>query len=256
MKKILEITKYTFWENLKRKNFIILFIYIFFILGSGILFSMLSPLQEIRVILDLGIAAIEIFAFLSCAFISVRIILQEMEEKTVYLILSRPITRANYIIGRFFGILCVMLTYIIIMAGSLLVMLLAKGWTFNIYFFGIILSIFLKIIIVASCSILLSLASTSAASSFVSIFFLWALGHYAEELKYLNVLLKEAQIKVTYFLKIIYYIIPNFSKLNYKDIFNVDAASGINFLWLSGYAIFYSAALLVIGILIFNKKEL
>lgn len=256
MKKILEIARYTFSENLKRKNFIILILYIIIVLGSGVLFSMLSSTQELRVIFDMGIAAIEIFAFLSCAFISVRIILQEMETKTVYLILSRPVTRTNYILGRFFGILGVITAYIIIMAVSLLLMLFAKGWTFNIYFIGIVFSIFLKIIIVASFSILLSLISTSPASSFVSIFFLWTLGHYAEELKYLNFLLKQDQIKVTWIIKIIYYIIPNFSKLNFKDVFHIQEAFSMNFLWLTGYALLYSAVLLTLGILVFNKKEL
>ena len=74
IKKTFEIAKYTFIENLKSKNFIILFLYIFIVLGSGILFSILSPMQEIRIIFDIGVAAIELFAFLICTFISVRMI--------------------------------------------------------------------------------------------------------------------------------------------------------------------------------------
>jgi len=254
--KILQIAKFTFIDNLKRKNFIILFLYIGVVLGSGVLFSMLSPSQEVRVILDLGVSAIELFAFLSATFIAVRIILQEMEDKTVYLILSRPVPRPAYILGRFFGILSVSATYIIIMTSALAAMLLAKGWEWNMFIIGISISIFLKVLIVVSFSILLSLVSTSSASSFVSIFFLWGLGHFSEELKYLNQMLKESGIKITIFLKSIYYLVPNFSKLNYKDFFHVRDFFSHDFFWTGGYAVLYSSVILILAILIFNNKEL
>ncbi|MFC2060892.1 ABC transporter permease [Elusimicrobiota bacterium] len=256
IKKIFEIARYTFIENLKHKNFIILFIFIAVVLGSGILFSMLSPAQEIRVILDLGTVAIEMFAFLSCTFIAVRMILQEMEHKTVYLILSRPVSRSHYLLGRFFGILSVIFTYVFIMTFALICMLLLKGWQWDPFILGVALSVLLKITIVASFSILLSLISTSSASSFISIFFLWTLGHFSEELKYINHLLKEAGVSITALIKLFYYIIPNFSKLNYKDTFHISDIFSLQLFWIAGYAIIYSVIVLTLSIIIFNKKEL
>lgn len=256
IRKIYLIAKYTFAENLKNRNFIILFIFIFVVFGSAVLFSILAPMQMIRVILDIGVAAIEMFTFLSCSFIAVRIILKEMEEKTVYLILSRPVSRATYILGRYCGILGIMATYIIIMSVSLSLVLLARGWIWDNYIIGIAISIFLKIFIVSSFSILLSLISTSATSSFISIFFLWILGHFSEELKYISNLLKEEGIIITPIINFFYYLIPNFSKLNYKDVFHFKDTFSMDFIWTTGYAIFYSAIILTFSILIFNKKEL
>jgi ABC-type transport system involved in multi-copper enzyme maturation permease subunit len=216
----------------------------------------LSPQQEIRMILDLGAASVEMFAFLSCTFIAVRMILQEMEEKTVYLILSRPVTRTAYLLGRFFGIISVITTYIVIMIFALTLMLFAKGWQWDPYILGIALSIFLKILIVASFSILLSLVSTSSASSFISIFFLWGLGHFAQELRYLNLLLKQAGVRITFLLKTIYYLVPNFSKLNYKDVFYVQQIFSKDFLWPAGYAVLYASTLIILSSIIFRNKEL
>ncbi|MFW6172810.1 MAG: ABC transporter permease [Elusimicrobiota bacterium] len=256
VRNIFSIAKYTFYENLRKKNFIILFLYIAVVLGSGTLFSMLSPAQEIRVIMDLGTAAIEMFAFLSCAFISVRIVLQEMNDKTVYLILSRPVTRANYLLGRFSGILSIMFTYILIMIASLTIMLLSKGWLWDTLIIGIGLSIFLKIIIVASFSILLSLVSTSPASSFVSIFFLWALGHFTTELKYLSSQLKHNGFNFSFLLQLFYYILPNFSKMNYKDFFHIKDVFSVDMLCAGLYAVGYTIAVLLLCTIIFNRKEL
>ncbi|MDA3793529.1 MAG: ABC transporter permease subunit, partial [Elusimicrobia bacterium] len=216
----------------------------------------LSPAQEIRVILDLGTAAIEMFAFLSATFIAVRMIIREMEEKTVYLILSRPVSRATYLLGRFFGIISVIASYIIIMALSLTLMLLLKGWAWDSYILLISFTVLLKIVIITSCSILLSLISTSSASAFVSIFFLWALGHFSGELKYLNQLLKESGIALTSLLKFLYYVIPNFSFLNYKDTFHISDAGLNAYFYPAGYAIFYSAVIITLSIILFKKKEL
>ncbi|MBN2406896.1 MAG: ABC transporter permease subunit [Elusimicrobia bacterium] len=254
--KIYQIAKYTYIDNLKRRNFIILLLYIFIVLGSGFLFSMLSPAQEIRIILDLGTAAIEMFAFLSCTFISVRLILQEMEEKTVYLILSRPVTRTEYLLGRYFGILSVMLVYIVIMNSALVLMLLAKGWSWNAYMLAIAVTVFMKVVIISAFSILLSLVSTSAASSFISIFFLWVLGHFSEELKYINYLLKQSGVKITPVIKAVYYIIPNFSMFNFKDLFQVKHSFTGELFWISSYAVLYAAVVIMLSIFIFNKKEL
>ncbi len=256
IKKIYQLTKYTLIENMKSKNFIILFIFLLVVLGSALLFSMLAPGQAIRVILDIGTSAIEIFTFLSCAFISVRIILQEMEDRTVYLILSRPVSRSTYIIGRFLGILSVVAIYIITMTLFLILILLIKGWHFDLYILRIAISIFLKMIIVTSFSILISLISTSSVSSFISIFFLWTLGHFSEELKHINYLLLKDDIKLAPFLKFIYYLVPNFNKLNYKDVFHIQTVFNIDFFWTVLYACCYSSVLVILAIMLYKKKEL
>lgn len=255
MRKIAEIAKFTFFDNVKRHNFLILFIYIVLVMGSGILFSALSPMEEIRVILDIGLSSIEIFVFLSCAFISVKIILEEMEERTVYLILSRPVSRSTYIIGRYIGIMSVIISYIAIMCLSLVLMLLLKGWQWNPYIFFVMFSISCKVSIVAAFSILLSLISTSSASSFISIFFIWALGHFTEELRYIYVLMTRSDMKYAFIVKFLYYILPNFSKFNYKDVFHVSGFQA-DILWLGTYCIAYTSILLLLAVFLFRKKEL
>ncbi len=254
--KIYQIAKYTVLENMKRRNFLILFLFIIIIMGSGILFSMLAPDKELRVITDLGTASIELFAFLTAAFVSVKMILQEMENRTVYLILARPVKRWTYITGRFLGITAQTAFYIIFMTSALALLLLIKGWSWDFYIVGISISIFFKVLIVISFSIMFSLISTSSASSFLSIFFLWSLGHFSDDLLVLGEMLTEAGIHIAPLLRIIYYIIPNFSILNYKDFYHVRAPLSANFLFSCGYALGYSLVILLISIILFDSKEL
>ncbi|MGM0567932.1 MAG: ABC transporter permease [Elusimicrobiota bacterium] len=253
MNKIYQIAKLTIQENIKRNNFIILFIFIAIVLGSGFLFSMLSPQHEIRVILDLGAASIELFAFLSAAFISIIMISKEIETKTLYLILSRPISRASYLTGRFFGMAAVSFIYIAIMTAALAAMLFLKGWIWDVFLIQIAFFIFLKVLMVIALSLLISLISTSTATSFISIFFLWALGHFSNELKYLA---SETSGALSFIVDFTYLIAPNFSRLNYKDIFHAAEFDFYTLLNSFAYSSFYSAAILTLAVIIFRKKEL
>ncbi len=254
--RILRIARHTFAENIKHRNFIILFLFMIIVIGSGFLFSMLAPEQEIRVILDLGVAAIEIFAFLSAAFISSRLISKEVEQKTLYLVLTRPVTRTRYLAGRYTGILSVIGSYIILMTVFLTGILLLKGWSFDLFIAGIALSVFLKVLMVSALAILLSLATTSTASSFVAISFLWGLGHFSREVRFLILRMREAGSPAAFLLEAAYYAVPNFSRLNYKDFFHAEEVFSAGYFWNAGYALFYALAVFLLAAAVFERKEL
>ncbi len=105
MKKILAISRYTFKENIRNKIFYVLVFFALLILSSAVLFSILGGEQEVRLLLDFGLAAIELFALLLTVFASVNLVLEEIENKTIYLILTRPLSRIEYLLGRYLGIL-------------------------------------------------------------------------------------------------------------------------------------------------------
>ena len=69
-------------------------------------------------ILDLGLATIETISFLSTVFAAVNLVLEEMESRTLYLILTRPVARAIFIIGRFLGLIAIMTCAFLLMAGA------------------------------------------------------------------------------------------------------------------------------------------
>ena len=252
IKKTLTLALHTFSENIKQRNFLILAVYILFVLGSGVLFSMLAPAEEIRVILDLGLSAIEAFAFLSSAFISVKLVLQEIENKTLYLILSRPVSRTSYLAGRYAGILLLSAVQVSLMTAALGGLLIFKGWSPDMLICAIALSVIMKVAIISAAGILISLISTSQASSLIIISFLWALGHFSSELRHLAARLAETGSAAAILVSGVSYIIPDFNALNYKDI--VSTAGTLPQAGL--YTAEYSLALLFFAAVIFEKKEL
>ena len=256
MKKIFAIGEYTVKENIRHKIFYTILLFALVIIVSSVLFSMLSGEEETRVILDVGLGAIEIFAFLSAIFAAVGLVLGEMENKSVSLILARPVRRFEYIWGRYVGILSISLFNILLMSSGLLILLFIKGWRFDFRFLLAITFIFLKVIIISALAILFSLVSTSAISSISFTFFLWVLGHVTEHLKYLNHVLLEEGVKITIFLKAIYYLLPNFQYLNVKDYIGYPGhLAGTTIFWQVAYSLAYASVATWLSVLVFSRKE-
>jgi len=256
MRRTLAIVEYTVKENIRHRIFYTILLFALVIILSSVLFSMLSGEEEVRVILDIGLGAIEIFAFLSAVFAAVSLILGEMEDKSVSLILTRPVRRFEYIWGRYIGILSISLTNILLMSSALLFLLLVKSWVFDFRFLLAVAFIFLKVVIISALAILLSLISTSAISSISATFFLWILGHVTGHLKYLNHVLLEKGIKITIFLKAIYYLLPNFQYLNVKDYIGYpNPLPGTTIFWQLAYSLAYASVATWLSVLIFSRKE-
>jgi len=255
MKKILAIVEYTVKENIRHKIFYTILLFGLVIIVSSLLFSMLSG-EETRVILDIGLGAIELLAFLSAIFAAVGLVLGEMENRSISLILARPVRRFEYIWGRYVGILSISLFNILLMSFGLIILLLIKGWRLDFRFLLAVAFIFLKVIIISALAILISLISTSAISSISATFFLWVLGHVTDHLKYLNHVLVEKGIKITIFLKAIYYLLPNFQYFNVKDYIGYPASlSGTTILWQLVYSLAYASVATWLSVLIFSRKE-
>lgn len=256
MNKIFSIVRYTLKENIRNKIFYVLILFGVIILASSLLFGVLGGEQELRMIVDLGLSSIEILGLLTAIYSSVTLILEEMETKTVYLIISRPIKRYQYLLGRYLGVASAVGISIVIMAGGHLLLLWLKGWHFEIVYLVSLILIFEKILIVSALSLFFSLFSTSVVSSISFTFFFWILGHFLQEMKFLFMKLSQSlpfSLKGVYWF--LYYLIPNFQYFNLRDQLLGQNYNLEVLLWSFVYGITYSAACLVLSTLLFSRKE-
>lgn len=253
MKQIFSIIKYTLRQNIRNRVYYILVVFAIAIIFVTTLLSVLGGDQPVRILLDFGLSSIELFGLLLVIFAGVSLLLEEIESKTVYLMLIRPIPKWYYVIGRYLGLLVSVYLAMVTMYAMHFAMLLIKGWAFNPVYFVSIFSSMVKIAIIGSVAVFFSLFSTSQSSSLVFTFFLWILGHFAQEIKFLTNKLQFAPVKIL--LKIFYLVIPNLQYFNWRDFIG----SGITMsYWFAGaivYAVIYCLACLMLSIFLFNKKE-
>lgn len=253
MKAVVSIARYTFLQQMRNRLYLVVGFFALLLLGVSMLFSALAPDQEVRVILDFGLAVIELFGLVAAVFGAVTLVLEEMESRTLYLILTRPLPRAHYILGRFLGLVAAVTASLAVMSVLHLAILAVQKWDFDPRYFACLPFLYFKVMMVAALAVFFSLFSSSAVSSVVFTFFFWVLGHFGPELSYL---MRKSESAVTAVLvKAVLFLTPNFQFLNYKDVFHAPGFSLGSELWGLAYAVLYAAACLSLSIGLFQKKE-
>ncbi len=257
IRKVMSVARFTLISNFRNRIFWILVLFGVMILGSSVLFGMLGQEQEQRMLMDLGLASIEFLSFLAAVFLMVNLILEEVESKSIYLVLTRAISRHEYLAGKFIGALSSVALCYISMSIVHLAVLLAKGWRFspdgNLYLISLILS-FEKIILISSISLFLSLFASSGVTAMVFTFFIWITGHFVMEMRFLISRIDDTATRWVF--KAVYYMIPHFQFLNARDLWSLVSGKWLSFvLEGTGYALLYSAIVFAGSILLFRRKE-
>jgi len=250
MKKILAIGSYTVKENIRNKIFYVLLLFAVSIIGVNILLVFLAGEQKVRLLLDFGLGAIEIFGFLVAIFVAVSLILEEIESKTIYLLLSRPLKRTEYIFGRYIGMILTVIIGLMIMVVIHIAVLLSIGWKIDGLYFISVFGTVLKIILISTVALFFSLFSTSAVASIVFTVFFWILGHFGTELKFLSAKINNVFLKVI--ASFFFYVMPNFQYINFRD---SAEGSSMSLMVAIVYTTVYSGICLMLCSLLFSKKE-
>jgi ABC-type transport system involved in multi-copper enzyme maturation permease subunit len=252
MRKIFGIARYTFIEIFRNKVWYVLILFSAILIVSTMLLSTLGGEQKDRLILDLGLAAIEMISFLTTVFAAVNLVLSEMESRTLYLILTRPVSRAIFITGRFLGLIAIMTCAFLLMTAAHASLLAVIHAPLDRYY---VLSLFFsweKIVVITAVALVFSLFSTSAASALTFTCFFWIMGHFSTEILYLA--RKASQPTLMVLCKIVYYLFPNFEMMNIRDL--PPDVYNPRWLWAAGgYGLSYTCVCLALTALLFRKKE-
>jgi ABC-type transport system involved in multi-copper enzyme maturation permease subunit len=219
---------------------------------ASILVGVLAVDDEVRVLMDLGLGLIEMTVLAAVVYGASTSILQEMESKTIYLILTRPLAKWQYLLGRFLG-LCLSAAFAAGAMGLVHLLLLAvKGgwsWAYPVWLFYMVL----KIILAAALATLFALVSTSVVSAVVMTGFLWLLGHFLPEVTFL---VRNGKSVASALLRPTLYLIPNLQLFNLRDRIAVpQAATAWTYIGPVGYLAVYSAVVLLMAAWLFDRKE-
>lgn len=243
----------TFRESARNKMFYLLvFFGILFALSSKLI-SFLTLGDAMKVLKDTGLAAINFFCVLIAIFTGINLVYKEIEKKTVYNILSKPVTRDEFIIGKFLGLGLTMLTALGSMAGIffLFIALSGGGLDFKIalYFF----MLFLELLVIVAISLLFS-SFTTPILSFIFTVSLYLIGHVMWTFNEFKSYLKIPAWRT--FTHVIYYLLPNLDKFNIKNEVVLNTAlDPLTLLFAILYALAYILALLALAMIIFRKRE-
>lgn len=210
--------------------------------------------DQTRHLIDFGLAAVNLFGLLMAVFLGASLLRREMERRTLYTVLCREVTRGQFVVGKYLGLLAVFATGLSAVAVIMLAYFALFGATPGGPLLAAIYGNLLEIAVLTAISLLFGSFSTPAISAMATVTF-WFTGHATETLlEYLDMTGREA-LEVPF--KVIYYAVPNLTDFNYR----AAAAHGVDvelttLAFATAYAAVWCAALLGLASLLFRRREL
>jgi ABC-type transport system involved in multi-copper enzyme maturation permease subunit len=259
---ILAIAGNTFRENIRDRILYNLILFAIIMIFSAVALGQLTLGHEDKIIVDLGLSSISIFGMLIAVFIGISLVYKELERRTVYSLLAKPIHRYEFILGKYLGLLCTLFVNVTIMTLGLVLTLASRGGgEFGSYLrlMPAVYLIFLSLALTTALALLFSTFSTPALSAVFTLFF-WVAGHFNRDLLDFGRLTESASFR--WLCNVLYYLLPNISNFNSIDGRNIIQSAAYHqsvdpaaVMWISVYALLYCAVLLLLSIAIFSRRD-
>jgi ABC-type transport system involved in multi-copper enzyme maturation permease subunit len=260
--RILAIAKNTFRETVRDKILYNLILFALVMILSSIVLGYLTLGNEEKIILDLGLSAISIFGMLISIFIGIGLVHKELEKRTVYALLAKPVRRHELILGKYLGLLFTLLVNVSVMTVGLELALLYThriGMGGYLRVLPAVFLVFMSLALTTALALLFSTFSTPALSALFT-FFLWVIGHFGKDLQEFGALTKSAS--ASWLCRIFYYLLPNLHNFDFIDSRSmIGGAEGIRSIdapAVAGsavYAVLYCAAILSLSTIIFMRRD-
>ena len=253
MSKILVIAQNTFKQAIRDKILYGILVFALLFLGSTVILGALSLGEDVFIIKSFGLAGIYIFNIIITVFLGASIVYEEVEKKTTYFLLSKPVTKLDLLVAKFIGLFeAVSLTTLLMTVVYILVVWINQGG-FDYLALCAVLFQLLEMGILIGLIILFSIFTTPLAATIYTILVLY-IGH-------LLTLIKGLATKTggvfEYLLMIIYYIFPNLEKFNIRNMtIHQSSITPLEFIFSLAYALFYIIISLCIANVLFSRKEL
>jgi ABC-type transport system involved in multi-copper enzyme maturation permease subunit len=255
-KRIAAIARNTFREAVRDRVLYNLVLFVLLLTAAAIFIGELSGGQERKIIVDLGLSAMLLFGVFIAIFVGVALVFKEIERRTIYAIFSKPVTRGEFLVGKYLGLCLTLLVNVVVMGLgiSLALLYVSRGWDpLVITIWPAVLLIYVELMIVTGVALLFSSFSSPALSALLT-FFVFVIGHFSSDLKTLASSM--GSISARWLFAALYYLLPNLA--NYS--FITAAAHGQlpdarHTMAVIAYALTYIIVILASATLIFRRRN-
>jgi len=254
-----------FRESVRDKVLYNLVAFAILMMGASYLVGQLTAGQDMKMIKDLGLAAMSLFGLLIAVFIGIGLVSKEVERRSIYSLLAKPIRREEFILGKYSGLLLTLFVNISVMTVAFYVVLGVMAWTQPIVekaadaraldpaMLKAIVLIFAELAIVTACALFFSSFSTPILSAALTLG-VWVIGHFNADLKHFENVVSSPV--AAWIARVLFYLLPNLAPFDVKAavVHGQPVASGHVLLTLA-YAAVYIGALIVATVTIFARRD-
>jgi len=266
MKATAAIAVNVFRESIRDKVLYNLVFFAILLIGASYLIGQLTAGQDVKIIKDLGLAATSIFGLFISVFIGIGLVSKEVERRSIYSLLAKPIHRHQLVVGKYCGLTLTLAVNIAIMAAALYAVLAYMAWGVSAgqalaleapavdpALLKAVALIFVELTLITAIALFFSTFSTPMLSAALTFGF-FIVGHFSSDLRnFQQVVDSPAAARLA---RGLYWVLPNLSQFDVKA--EVVHGQPVPFGGMAlsvGYAALYIAMLLTVSAYIFSRRD-
>ena len=255
-----------FRESVRDRVFYNLVLFAVLLVGASILIGQLTAGQDVKIIKDLGLAATSLFGLFIAIFVGISLVSKEVDRRSVYPLIAKPIRRSEFIAGKYAGLLLTLLVNVVVMTVALYAVLfflsrgvsprLQQAWdapALDPALLKAIALIYLNLAVVTAVAVFFSTYSSPLLSAVFTLG-IYLVGQFNADLRRFD-LIVDSQAAVA-LARACSYVLPDFGRFDVKlAVVHGVPVSDAYVLTTAAYAVAYIAALLFGAIVIFSKRD-
>jgi ABC-type transport system involved in multi-copper enzyme maturation permease subunit len=268
MRAIVLVALHVFRDSVRDKVLYSVVAFAILLMAASYLIGQLTAGQDVKIIKDLGLAAMSLFGLFIAIFIGIGLVAREIDRRSVYAVLAKPVRRSEFIVGKYLGLVGTLLVNLAVMAAAYYVVLAYMGWVLpgsatviadapatDPRLLLAVLMIGCELALLTAVALFWSTFSSSALLSAALTVGLYVAGQFGADLKNLDQAV--ASPVAASVGRALYYILPNFAAFDIK----AQVVHGLpierGFLLLNvAYAVAYITLLLIGSVIIFSRRDL
>jgi len=252
--KIWPIATNTVREAIRNKLLYTLVFFAVIVIAVAVLIASLSYVEGQRIIQDVGIAAIRLFSIGIAVFVGIGLIHGEVERRTIYTILSKPVSRSEFLVGKFVGLVLTVWLQLVFMAIAFVIVSLATGAPLDAGHAQALLAFAMELVLVVAIATLFSAFTTPMLASLFTLGIYMA-GHLSRDLLALGQQSENPDFTVA--ATWMYRLLPDLESFN----LSIQAVHGLpiasdELVLPIVYGIGYSIVLLIAAASIFRRRDM
>src|SRR6266566_282140 len=283
--RVLAITVNTLTELTRLKVFYVLLVFALLLIGSSMFMAQFTFQQEFQILKDISLGAMSIFTSLLAIVATARLIPQDIEDRTVYTILAKPVPRFEYLLGKIGGVLLLLAISTFVMGAAFLLVLYmreqavlhttirqmsaapreqldaavraVRASAYNIDMVPGITIIYLKACLLAALTLFVSTFATTNIFTIVVMAFIYFIGHLQATAREYWLQAHASGLITKIFLAVVALLFPDLQAFNLVDDIVAGTAISLGLFFKTALlGIFYTAIYTLLAAFVFYGKEL
>jgi ABC-type transport system involved in multi-copper enzyme maturation permease subunit len=255
-----------FRESVRDKVLYNLVLFAILLIGASYMLGQLTAGQDVKIIKDLGLAATSLFGLFIAVFIGIGLVSKEVERRSIYPLLAKPIHRYQLVLGKYCGLVLTLAVNVAVMAAALYLVLAYMAWgvapeitrawdapATDPALLKAVALILVELMLVTAIALFFSTFSTPILSAAMTFGF-YIVGHFSADLRnFKDVVDSSAAAGLA---RGLYWVLPNLAQFDVKSpVVHGQTVTGGYLAIAAAYGLAYIGMLLIVSVAIFSRRD-